>query len=161
MKITRIADSKYGEKVLIDSDYDDKEAIKSLDFDTTHRSWNGGISMWTADADDETLDALRDIGCEIPDWAESYIEGEDEDVSKIDDIEQVIVEQDGDNWTARVKGRRKIGGHVTDGGRNEIEVNLDADTEDAAVEEIADQLGIDDPRPISTPSNSRLGFIEE
>jgi len=46
-----VTDTEYGKKVLLDSPYEAKDDIKSLDWERTHRAWDGDESCWAVDAD--------------------------------------------------------------------------------------------------------------
>lgn len=56
--VDRVIRSEYGPKAVLGGDtYDAKESIKSLDWNATHRSWDGDIEAWTID--DDALDDLE------------------------------------------------------------------------------------------------------
>lgn len=63
----RLLQTKYGPKVGFDTPFEAKEAIKELDFDETHRSWNGDIDEWTVDlsAVDEMREKLVNEGYRV------------------------------------------------------------------------------------------------
>jgi hypothetical protein len=63
----RILQTEYGPKVGIDSPYEAKDAIKALDFDETHRSWDSQKEIWTVDLDaiDQVREKLTDEGFKI------------------------------------------------------------------------------------------------
>lgn len=75
MRTKEIIDTQYGKKIALESSYDEKDAIKSLSWDRTHRSWNG--DQWTVDATPYVLKQLEDIGCDITeDVADEIVEEE-------------------------------------------------------------------------------------
>lgn len=62
--VDEIVDSPYGRKAVLDSPYDAKDAIKALEWDETHRSWDPERSAWTVDASalPAVAESLRDDG---------------------------------------------------------------------------------------------------
>lgn len=46
-----VHNSDYGQKVHLASPYQAKDAIKSLDWESTHRSWDDDAGMWSMDLD--------------------------------------------------------------------------------------------------------------
>lgn len=59
-----IVDTRYGRKAVLASPYDAKDAIKSLDWDDTHRSWDDARGAWTVDVEAIPMvaDELADAG---------------------------------------------------------------------------------------------------
>jgi hypothetical protein len=57
-------DTQYGTKALLASPYEAKEDIKRLDWEATHRAWDGDEGCWAVDADAlaEVRDHLADRG---------------------------------------------------------------------------------------------------
>lgn len=54
-------ETKYGPKVTLGGDtYEAKDAIKSADFDSTHRTWSDRFDAWTVDANDEAVSEVRE-----------------------------------------------------------------------------------------------------
>lgn len=62
--VTDLADTRYGKKAVLDSPYEAKDALKSLDWDDTHRSWDDSRDAWTVDATalSTVADTLADEG---------------------------------------------------------------------------------------------------
>jgi len=58
VQIDRVMNSDYGPKIGIDTPFEAKDAIKSTDFEETHRSWDSDLGAWTADAD--SISTIRD-----------------------------------------------------------------------------------------------------
>lgn len=56
VRVVGFDDTRYGRKARLDSPYDAKGAIKDLDWDETHRSWDN--DAWQVDAD--ALELVRD-----------------------------------------------------------------------------------------------------
>lgn len=54
----RLLDTEYGPKAAFDTPYEAKEAIKELDFDETHRTWDSDIDEWTVDL--SSVDEMRE-----------------------------------------------------------------------------------------------------
>lgn len=62
VEIRGLVDTEHGPKIKVDSPFEAKDAIKGLDFDETHRSWNSDTETWDIDlsATDEVIETLRD-----------------------------------------------------------------------------------------------------
>jgi SWI/SNF-related matrix-associated actin-dependent regulator 1 of chromatin subfamily A len=82
----RTTQTRYGPKVVLDSDYEDKEKIKSLPWEQTHRSWTG--SHWTVDYRPEIVDMLDEIGAENLDWLRDEFEEQLEEASHYQELSQ-------------------------------------------------------------------------
>ena len=54
--VSDFVETEYGRKILLDSPYDAKDAIKALDWDTTHRTWDKVYDGWTIDATPESVE---------------------------------------------------------------------------------------------------------
>jgi hypothetical protein len=63
-----LGSSKYGQKVLIQFEYDAKlvNKIKALSWEQTHRRWNPDISAWELDTNDHVAVALEELGFTLP-----------------------------------------------------------------------------------------------
>lgn len=56
--VSDLSRTRYGAKAYLASPFAAKDAIKSLDWDATHRAWDADAKAWTVDA--ETIGATRD-----------------------------------------------------------------------------------------------------
>ncbi|MBU1213593.1 MAG: hypothetical protein KJ587_20350, partial [Alphaproteobacteria bacterium] len=61
-----VVNSQYGKKIVLEFPYDAEivEKLKALDWNNTHRRWNG--SAWEIDASSNGLIGLEEVGFEIP-----------------------------------------------------------------------------------------------
>ena len=80
IKAVKTTTTKYGEKIILDSERSDASAIKSLPWGKTHRSWNPDEGYWTVDYTPEIVPLLDEIGCKNLDWLREEFEGQIEDV---------------------------------------------------------------------------------
>lgn len=62
VEIRGLTQTEHGPKIKVDSPFEAKDAIKELDFDETHRSWNSDTETWDIDLDatDTVIEKLRD-----------------------------------------------------------------------------------------------------
>jgi SWI/SNF-related matrix-associated actin-dependent regulator 1 of chromatin subfamily A len=81
-------DTKYGEKVKLSSDYEDKNAIKSLPWEAAHPSWNSDGKYWTVDYCPEIVDYLDAIGTKNLDWLRDDFEEERKDAENFFELSQ-------------------------------------------------------------------------
>jgi len=63
-----IADSKYGPKIAVKSDYNPEMNVKFKEMDDflTHRRWTPDLGAWTFDANSYSVGKLLELGFEIP-----------------------------------------------------------------------------------------------
>jgi len=47
--LCNVHNSEYGQKIHLASPYQAKDAVKSLDWESTHRSWDDDAGMWSMD----------------------------------------------------------------------------------------------------------------
>jgi hypothetical protein len=66
-EIRRVVETQYGPKLKIDSPFAAKDAIKSLEFDETHRSWDSNSETWDIDVDglDTAVEKLTSEGFNV------------------------------------------------------------------------------------------------
>jgi SWI/SNF-related matrix-associated actin-dependent regulator 1 of chromatin subfamily A len=82
----RITKTQYGPKIVLDSDYEDKDAIKSLPWEETHRSWTG--DHWTVDYRPEIVDMLDEIGAENLGWLRDEFNEQLEEAAHFKELSQ-------------------------------------------------------------------------
>jgi hypothetical protein len=91
-----IVETEYGPKFAVESPYAAKDAIKSLDWDDTHRSWDSDLSMWLIDVDavETAADALAREGWTLV--QDSRFEDDEDDEFDIRTVERADVVRDDD-----------------------------------------------------------------
>ena len=65
MTAEKLVTTKYGKKILIYSDYSEKDKIMKLDWNITHRSWSPDNKGFIVDNTLATLKALKSIDCHV------------------------------------------------------------------------------------------------
>lgn len=76
-KFERVVESKFGEKVTVEFDYELKDDFKrALDWKETHRTWSEGYNRWTVDADsiEYVQDQLSEYEVEISQKVKNELE---------------------------------------------------------------------------------------
>jgi len=81
--ISTIRNTEYGPKAKLNSPFEAKEDIKDLDWEDTHRSWDGANSTWDVDAA-----ALNDVADELAEkgWRTKITGGAREEVTATPDV---------------------------------------------------------------------------
>ncbi|AXR80708.1 helix-hairpin-helix domain-containing protein [Natrarchaeobaculum sulfurireducens] len=85
VEFTSVVETEYGDKIALDSPYEAKEDIKSLDWEETHREWDPSRNAWLVDAEaaPSVADELRREGWSIAVPAMSNV------TSRVADVTQV------------------------------------------------------------------------
>jgi len=127
-------DTKYGEKVKLSSDYEDKDAIKSLPWEAAHPSWNSDGKYWTVDYRPEIVDYLEEIGARNLDWLREELATEREEANRFFELSKA---EDSDFHPDAPEGLEYY-----DFQRAGIEYAVEKFNEGAGGVLIADQMGL-------------------
>lgn len=122
--IKATAETEYGTKAVIESDYDAKDDIKALDWDETHRTWVGGRQMsgdvtsgaWLVDIDavEDVRDQLLEAGHKVSlNMAMVPDDTEPRDVD-FGEAESAVTERDSDDTELVTDGGTELTEPLTD-----------------------------------------------